>query len=69
MKAARDIGDRDARHHAFVVAHFVQPVTFAHVAVDREWGPVPMRLHYLFSYFVRYSRRKRGFHCGKYSYA
>ena len=40
VKATRDIGDGDMRHHAFIIAHFVETEAFAHVAVDREFDRV-----------------------------
>ena len=36
VEATGDVGDRDVRHDAFVVAHFVEAEALAHVAVDRH---------------------------------
>ena len=36
MEAAGDIRDRDVRHDAVVVAHFVEAEALAHIAVDRH---------------------------------
>jgi hypothetical protein len=36
MKAARDVRDVDMGHQCLVVAHFVEAVGLAHVAVDHD---------------------------------
>ena len=37
MEPAGDVGSADQRHQPRIVAHFVQPEGFAHVAVEGNW--------------------------------